>query len=293
MAKLCPTPIIADPAGPDDFVRALEALPAVPIVLTRLMRLLESECSTTSDVIDLIMIDSGIAARVLRIGSSAYYATPEGRCETVEEAVKRIGFIQVQKVVSFVAASDLLLRPLVAYGLTPEDAFRRSVTCALAADHLADHVGVNRGIAYTAGLLHGLGLIAVDLWTRSFRPELRFESDGLPNETSEAERRALGFSNAAVGGALLKLWDFPVSLVEPVACQYDPRAAKEEPLLACLLHVAKWLRDAAHLPDEAPLPPLPAPAILDTLRLIPSALEIGLYQVRAAYHETARVLQAG
>lgn len=293
MAKLCPAPNSRPPSDPDAFVRELEGLPSVPEVLVRLMRLLESESSSTAEVIDLVLVDSGIAARVLRIGRSVFYSTPDNRCETVHDAVYRIGFNQVHKIVSFVASSDLLLRPLAAYGLTPDDALRRSVTCAIAAEQLADHVGVNRGIAYTVGLLHGIGLIAIDIWAAHRGGGLSFASAGLPAETSEAEKRALGFTNAAVGGALLRLWEFPASLAEPVAAQYDPGEAVEEQLLACLLHTAKWLRDAAHLPEEDPLPPYPAPWILDNLQVPPAMLDVRLYDVRAAFHEAARVLQAG
>ncbi len=256
------------------------------------MNLLESDSASLDDVIELILIDSAIAARVLQIGSSVYYNTNGYRCECVHDAVNRVGFDQIHRLVSFASASHLLLRSLDTYGLSVDDALRRSVTCAVAAEQLAEHVGVNRGIAYTVGLLHGIGLIAIDVWARNERAALRFGTAGLPTETTEAEMRTLGFNNAAIGGALLKLWEFPSSFVEPIACQYEPRLAKEEPLLACLLYGAKWLRDAAHLPEEEPLPPLPSTWIMNTLQVTAASLEVRLYQVREGYFQAARMLQA-
>jgi HD-like signal output (HDOD) protein len=290
MASACHQPVLCVPASPDDFVDGLEQLPSVPVVLARLMNLLESESASLDDVIDLIQIDSAIAARVMQIGSSVYYNTNGYRCDSVPDAVSRVGFEQVHRLVSFAAASHLLLRPLDTYGLTVDDALRRSVSCAIAAEQLAEHTGVNRGIAYTVGLLHGIGHIAIDVWAKHERTSLRFGSAGLPTETTEAEMRTLGFNNAAVGGALLKLWEFPSSFVEPVAFQYEPRLSKDEPLLACILYVAKWLRDAAHLSETEELPPLPAPWIMNMLQLAPGSLEVRLYQVRTAYLEAARIL---
>ena len=104
--------------------------------------------------------------------------------------------------------------------------------------------------------------------------------------------RTLGWDKHASGGALLKLWEIPSSFVEPVAFQYEPRLSKDEPLLACILYVAKWLRDAAHLSETRSFPPLPAPWIMNMLQLAPGSLEVRLYQVRTGYLEAAKTSPA-
>src|SRR6185312_9976876 len=136
-----------------------------------------------------------------------------------------------------------------------------------AAEQLAGHAGIDRSLAYTVGLLHGVGLISLDAWRQSTPPVRRFPTLGLPSETVAAEEREFGFNNATVAAALLRLWEFPPSIVDPICWQYEPQAAKDEPLMACLLHTAKWLRDAAHVPDEQPLPPEPEEWIMNTLHL--------------------------
>jgi HD-like signal output (HDOD) protein len=282
---------IAGSLDPSEIVRGLEQLPATPAILPRLLRLLESDSASLDEVIELIRVDLSITARILQMGSSAYYHTSGGPCETVSEAVNRVGFNQVYKLVSYAATAQLLMRPLAAYGLTTDDTWRLAVSCALAAEQLADDVGVNRSLAYTAGLLHGAGMIVIDTWRQQQRIELHFTSAGLPAETTQSETSALGFTNADVAAALLKLWEFPPSIVEPVCRQYAPRDSREEPLLSCLLHVAKWLRDASHLPDDAPLPPAPEPWIMETLGIAPESLETRLYHVRDAFLEASKLLE--
>jgi len=272
------------------LVRNLDQLPATAAILPHLLRLLKSDSSSLAEVIELIRVDSAITARTLQMGSSTYYNARGTPCDSVAEAVHRVGFNEVYKLVSYAATAHLLLRALAPYRLQPDQFWKRSVSCALAAEQLADHVGVNRNLAYTAGLLHGVGMVAIDCWSQREEIDLHFDSEGLPAETTASESRLLGTTNAAVGAALLELWEFPPAIVEPVRWQYDPAKSREEPLLACLLHVAKWLRDAAHLPEEQPLPPAPEGWVLENLRLLPNDLEIRLYQVRDAFLAARRLL---
>jgi len=275
---------------PDDLVRDLKQLPSTPCVLPRLAKLLKSDSASISDVIELIRVDTAITARTIQIGSSIYYSPHGKRCENVEEAVNRVGFNEIYKLVSYAATAQLLLRPLDSYGLETNDTWRLSVTCALAAEQLAGHAGIDRSLAYTVGLLHGVGLISLDAWRQSTPPVRRFPTLGLPSETVAAEEREFGFNNATVAAALLRLWEFPPSIVDPICWQYEPQAAKDEPLMACLLHTAKWLRDAAHVPDEQPLPPEPEEWIMNTLHLSSKELEILIYTVRAAFVEASKLL---
>jgi HD-like signal output (HDOD) protein len=284
------TPLFGSLA-PDDLVRELKQLPSSPNVLPRLAKMLKGDSASIGEVIELIRVDSAITARTLQIGSSAYYSPHGTPCENVEEAVGRVGFDEIYKLVSYAATAQLLMRQLDAYNLKPDDTWRLSVTCALAAEDLAHHAGVDPSLAYTVGLLHGIGLIAIDAWGQARPASLRFDSDGLPNEMADGETRVFGFTNAAVAAALLRLWEFPTSIIDPICCQYEPREAKDEPLMACLLHVAKWLRDASHLADDLPLPREPEAWIMDTMDLTSRDLELRLYTVRSAFLKVSNLLK--
>jgi HD-like signal output (HDOD) protein len=67
---------------------------------------------------------------------------------------------------------------------------------------------------------------------------------GFPDDYTAAERALLGFTNADTGASLLRMWDFPPAVVEPVRAQYQPVLAASHPRLANLLMVARWLRSA-------------------------------------------------
>jgi HD-like signal output (HDOD) protein len=211
-------------------------------VLPRLKLLLGDTNSSMREIVALIRVDPGIAARVLQVGNSTYYSQGV-RCFTIDEAVHRVGFDQVYELVSYSVASQVLVRPLTTYGIEADDFWKLSVAAALAAEMLAARTGQDRDVAYTAGLLHGLGMVAIDDWALRNEPDLRLPSTGFADEATSAEKAALGFTQADAGAALLRYWEFPHSMCEPVQRQYSPRSSPAHTRMACLLYCAKWLRN--------------------------------------------------
>ena len=275
--------------APEDIVRDLKHLPSAPKVLPRLKQLLGDPNSSMSEIVTLIRLDPGIAARVLQVGNSAYYSKGV-RCFTVDEAVNRVGYEQVYELVSYAVASQVLVRPLKVYGIEADDLWTLSVSCALAAEMLAVRSGQDRDVAYTVGLLHSLGMVAIDDWALRNRPELELRSEGYPREAIESERAALGFTQAETGAALLRAWEFPHSMCEPMRWQYAPRSCAAHTRMACLLHCAKWIRSAAYAPAME-RPPLPAEAALQMVPLRASDLAGMVKDVEARLREVSSLLE--
>lgn len=245
---------------PDEIVRAVRHLPSAPRVLPRLKELLADGNSAMHEIVALVRLDPGIAARVLQMGNSTYFSSGS-RCLTVDEAVNRVGFDQVYQLVSYAVSAAVLVRPLEAYALEAEELWRHSVAGALAAEVLAERTQQDRDIAYTVGLLHCVGMVALDEWTRQHAPGLVLFREAYPRESIAAERGFFGFTQAEAGGALLRHWGFPRGIAEPVRWQYTPGAATGHLRMTTLLGAAKWLRNAvcgcpAPTPPEAALRPI-------------------------------------
>lgn len=285
---------ISSPLGtftPDDIVRDLKHLPSAPKVLPRLKKLLSDANSSMTEIVSLIRLDPGIAARVLQVGNSAYYSKGV-RCYTVDEAVNRVGYDQVYELVSYAVASQVLVRPLEVYGVEADDLWKLSVSCAIAAEIIAGRTGQDRDVAYTVGLLHSLGMVAIDDWALRNRPGLRLPATGFPREAVEAERAALGFTQADAGAALLQLWEFPQPMCEPVRWQYAPRACAGHTRMACLLHVAKWLRSAVCAGRGAP-PPFPAESAMMLVPLKAGDLPGLKIEVEQRLEQVSSLLEIG
>lgn len=278
--------------SPEDIVRDVRHLPSAPKVLPRLKQLLSDGNSAMHEIVALIRLDPGIAARVLQMGNSAYFS-PGARCFTVDEAVNRVGYLQVYELVSFAVASQVLVRPLTTYGIEADDLWRMSVAGALAAEALAERTNQDRDVAYTIGLLHCVGMVAIDEWALNNARPLAFKNGGFPREAVESERAALGFTQAETGCALLKHWGFPHSISEPVRWQYAPRASASQARMATLLFAAKWLRSVVCTPAGGTLPVPPEAVQLSLLGLGAGALQAMAKDVAARLAEVSSLLDAG
>ena len=273
---------------PEEIVRDVKNLPSAPRVLPRLKELLADDNSAMHEIAALIRLDPGIAARVLQTANSAYFSKGV-RCFAVDEAVQRVGYGQVYELVSFAVAAQVLVRPLQVYAIEADELWKMSVACALAAEVLAERTGLDGHVAYTIGLLHGVGMVAIDEWALRNAPGLAFRSVGFPSEASAGERAAFGFTSAAVGGALLVDWGFPKPISEPVRWQYTPSHSLSQSRMAGLLHVAKWLRTVACAPGTRP--PLPDAEEMRKCGLTTAALHDLAADVARRLHEVDSLLE--
>jgi HD-like signal output (HDOD) protein len=278
------------PLTPELVVSELHHLPSAPKVLPPLKRLLQDGNSSMDEIVSLIRLDPGIAARVLRVGNSAFYNRGGHRCITVEHAVNLVGYEQVYELVSYAVASQVLVQPLAIYGLEADETWKRAVTCAIAAEVLANETGEDKAIAYTIGLLHGIGMVAVDAWALRRGPALMLTWKPFPRECVDGERALLGFTHADVGAAMLRSWDFPISIWEPLRWQYAPRNSAGHPRMAALIYAAKWLRTVVC--DEAMDNP-PDATLLAPLRLTSSRLAAAAPVVRQRLNEVKSLLDLG
>lgn len=257
---------------PADVVRGMKSLPSSPRVIPRLKQLLSDGNSAMEEIVALVRLDPGIAARVLVTANSAYFSMG-ARCTTVDQAVNRVGYDRIYELVSYAVASQVLVRPVEAYGLEADDLWKMSVACALATDALAEHTLHDRSVAYTIGLLHAVGMVAVDEWALRDGKRLFFATTGYPTEATVAERAVLGFTQADVGAALLEQWEFPRGMIEPVRTQYAPRSTLAYAPMASLLLAAKWIRSAVCVPSVELRPALPDATQIEPLGLAPAELE--------------------
>lgn len=249
-------------ATPAIVAQEIRDLPLSIRVLPKLKRLLQDGSSCMDTIISMLRLDPGLATRVLRMANSAFFSGCY-RCQTLEDAVPRIGYQQIYETVAYAVASEVLIHPVPTYRLEADHLWYRSVTCALAADILATRCGADRDEAYTVGLLHNVGVVAMDAWLVRHRPDASFAYECFPREWTTAERQELGFTHADVGATLLTHWEFPLSIGMPVQWQYSPQATHIHQQMATILYAARWVRskicdensDSLAVPDNAVLRP--------------------------------------
>jgi HD-like signal output (HDOD) protein len=269
------TPPLHVCSTPDELVKQLRTLPPAPKVLMRLQPMLTDLNTDVDELAAVIRLERALAARILQVSNSVY-AGLGSKVSSIEEAITIIGFREVRRLVALVIGAQILEKPLPAYGLDARGLWRQSIACGLAAEELAHHCDEDPNSAYTLGLLHSVGMVVVNGWATMVSKGRQLSSTGYPDDFTASERAMLGFTNAETGAALLRRWDFPASVVEPVRAQYEPLLANSHVKLAHLLNVCRWLRNAAC--ETTPPTVMPDPRSLAALN-VDEALVQGLLPV--------------
>lgn len=214
-------------------------LPPAPRVFAELDHLLRDANSGLDEISSLIKRDSTLVGHIIRVSNSAVYGG-EQRTGSVEEAVVRVGFQEVFRVVGQVASARLAERPLTSYGIDTDQLREHMLQTAFACEHLAIECGIDPRSAYTAGLMRPLGLLVLDRLAEQYGNIAPYH----PVHDSDYlawEGRSFGLSSCEVAGMVLREWAFPPEIVEAIQSQYLLRSEDLNHRFACLLNLASGL----------------------------------------------------
>lgn len=240
----------------------IKMLNVSPQILPRLQQLIADGNTNPDEILDLIRLDQAMTARIIRSSNTAYFS-PGFRIANIEDAVTFLGYDEVYRIISLLSFSRLMRSPLRYFGLEAGELWRRALACALAMDGLSPLLETNKRNAYTLGLLHGIGMVFVDRQLAANKAPLP-EGDAI----AEADVRLLGVHHAEVGAYVLRQWNFPEELSEPLRCQFEPLSCLAYNKLACLLHTAKHIMQAVlRPPAEGATAPEPDPLVMTMINL--------------------------
>jgi putative nucleotidyltransferase with HDIG domain len=221
----------------DEHIDRAPRLPPAPRILPKLLVLLGKPDIDSGRVVKLITFDPGLTASVIQLCNSAFLgsATPAA---DLQEAVTRLGFRPVCRLVAAVSGSRALGPGQRGYGLEEGELWRHSVSTAVAAQIIAKECRVDESLAFTAALLHDIGKIVLAQPLESRRNLLAAEIEQEGRSLVEAEKKILGAHHAEVGGRLLARWNFPPGLVGGVWFHHHPAGAQPHHRLAACVYLA-------------------------------------------------------
>lgn len=245
----------------EDVLADIRKLPSLPAVVNELIRALDNELTEIEQLAEGIAKDQSLAARALRVANSPFYGV-QHKVASIHDAIVILGFRAVGSLV--MAASVTNYFPTPSGGVfDPVTYWRHGIGVAICARALAREVDLDAEAAFSAGLLHDIGVLML-LTTRP-RPyaavfERRRERDcGL----ADAEQEVLGFDHAQAGAALTARWRLPEAIVRAVALHHAPEPGRDAVATATLADVVYVANILAHALDlagdpDAQVPPLDA-----------------------------------
>jgi len=226
---------------PRELKGMMADIPTLPAVYRELLRRLQDENVTVPGIAEVIARDQALAGRILRLVNSAHYGC-QREVTNIKRAVVVLGLRAVRDTALTAGVFEYFGDERNAERLDPARFWEHSVAVAaisrtLAAARLPQH----QDEAWVAGLLHDVGkLIEMRHFPADFDHIRRVAAEqGLP--WYESEGRLFAVNHAQIGKAVLGGWNFPAEVVEAIHLHHTPEAARRNPQLTALVHVADHL----------------------------------------------------
>ena len=238
----------------------IDDLPPVPAVAAQVMAMVADDRASAADLAQVIATDQALTAKLLRISNSAYYSFAR-EVDNVRDAVRLLGVRQVREVAVTMSLMDAF-EGQGGDGFDVDQFWIHCIAVAVVAESVARRTRTAKPEdAYTAGILHDIGRLAIlkampDRYEAVFR-EARTGARPL----HELEEEVLDVSHTDLGRALGSHWNFPEHLVHAVASHHDESLSRDADGLAWVVMQANRLAlhhglcSGYELPPRDDLPP--------------------------------------
>jgi len=228
-----------------DSLLSIKNLPSVPLIMMEVTKMLSSYKTSANELGRVISRDQALVAKILSVANSPLYGLPR-RVSTIEFAIVILGFDHIKNIVIALSMIEAF-KNKDDKNWSRKKYWQHSVLTAVAAKRIADDLGIIKsGEAFTAGLLHDLGISVIQ---RYFNPEFaRISKMVREGQMSylQAEEKVLGITHAEVGKYLLERWNLPQSLGDAVFFHHKPSAATDNNIIAAIVHLADFMTQRYH-----------------------------------------------
>lgn len=226
---------------------ALRQLPGLPATVASALAAVRNDSVGDDRLAEILQQDPGFANTVLAVLATRFFDAGSG--EAGVRAVCRSAPRLTLEQAMIVAA---VLRQLPGGGDQWFDRhafWEHSAGVGVIAAALAASLGRDQQQAFTAGLLHDLGRIVLDVYfPREFQGVVRYRQR---HDTwiRDAEVAVLGFDHCMLGGSVAVRWGLPVDLVEAVCSHHTPEAANVHHDVTQMVHLADVLARGLQIGD--------------------------------------------
>ncbi len=212
-------------------------LPTLPEVVRGIMESFGDENVSIEALSKQISLDPIIVAKLLRLANSAFYRSSR-QILSVDECLLLLGMTTVRNVVLGCGLKDTFA-PLP--GIDLRALWNHSVQTACVARRLARTLGLNAELAFTVGLMQGIGQLMIHKREVERAAQISQVVDMLHPDRASIELRALHFHFGEVSAALARTWNLPESIAGTLEAVPLPlRADPANPIATCV-HLASWV----------------------------------------------------
>jgi len=220
-------------------------LPPFPQVAVRVLQLVNNENVQLHQLSDLVSSDPAFSSEVLTIANSVLYS-PRFPSSSILQAIAVLGANHLQGLCLTVAARAYLGKSLNQPSMRA--IWRHNVASALIAEQIAAAGLLDKDIAFTNGMMHDIGRLALAVVRPKEYAQLLASHSGSPASILEGERELFGWDHCEAGRQLIADWRLPREFGSIVGDHHSLRPGGEIREMAELTRLSCRMADAAGFP---------------------------------------------
>ena len=222
---------------PHVILKGLEALPVTPEVVARLTPFLNAKTLDVAGFKQAVKFDPVLTANLIQAANQVH-EPGSAPIATLEEAIERVG---LHRLVDMAVGSSLrrtLPTRLPGYGISAGKFWIHCIAVATIAEAIAQRIELpSVDMAFTAGLVHDIGQLAIGDFFAENMPESDWWTFGTPDD----ERALLSCNHCDIGKVVAEKWNLPPAVIDP--CRWHHELAKAP------MNIDKGLNAVIHAAD--------------------------------------------
>ena len=197
-----------------------DSIPPFPAIALKALNLMSGTDTSLLELCNLIRSDLAFSTAILRIANSPLVAFSKN-ITSVLQASMLLGFQRLRRVVITVG-----LKAYLAGSFTPliQSCWHHSVACAIIAERSAKWRFMDKDFAYTAGILHDIGRVALATVMPEAYARVIERGADQPRDLLQVELELCGIDHCAAGRSLVTAWNLPEAFLAIAARHHDPEA---------------------------------------------------------------------
>jgi putative nucleotidyltransferase with HDIG domain len=217
---------------------AIANVTPIPQIVLKVLRMLQSDVYNMVHLAKEIKQDQIISAKILRLCNSAFFSQ-NMEVDSIDRALVVLGEKRLLQLVVSASMENFFSNKMGGYSLCKGGLFKHSVGTAMICEKLAGFSKIlPKDLAYTAGLLHDIGKVALDQYMNLAYPMFYRRVQENTENLINVEKELFGLNHTEVGGRLAEKWDLPERLKEVIEYHHNPEKARVDPELTHLVYVA-------------------------------------------------------
>ncbi len=219
----------------------IKDIPALPLVMNRVLEVVMDERSSAQDLAREISRDPALTGKLLKIVNSAFYGFYR-QISSVEQAVVILGYREIRSIAITVSVFDLFGPKRSATPLNRMRLWEHCLAVGTLAEILREQYCRAEEAAFVAGLLHDIGIIILDEYFASeWGPALARAEETPERPLIEWETESLGMTHAEAGYYLSERWNLPWAISQAILNHHRIPAEDSASVLDSMIYLSNAL----------------------------------------------------